>query len=112
MAELWRWSNTQDFHPPGAHAVDRLALLVVRSDRLLAALHLLIWSAGVLWFVLSARRFTASRWGQALFTAVSFMHPQALMWGSSIRWYPVWWGLAMAVIVAGVFQQLPPRAPP
>jgi hypothetical protein len=108
---LWAWGNTRDWHPPGAHALDRLLLLVVGSARGLAAVHLTIWSAGVLWFTLSARRLLASGWGRADFAALAFLHPQALMWNSSIRWYPIWWSVALAMVSAALLPARRDAAP-
>jgi len=95
---LWAWSIARDFHPPGAHALDRLLLLAVGSARALATVHLAFWSVGVLWFTLSARHLLASGWGRAGFAALAFLHPHALMWNNAIRWYPIWWSVALAMV--------------
>ena len=102
LPDLWNWANTRDLHPPGIYVIDKLLLELVKSPRLLAAIHLFIWSAGCLSFVLSARRLLGSTWGQAVFAAVAFMHPLVLMRVSGIRWYPIWWGLALALAGAGL----------
>ena len=103
LHELWDWANAHDMHPPGSYALDRFLLLMMAgSARRLAAIHLLIWSAGSLFFALSARRLLSSPWGRAGFAAVAFMHPLVLMRVSGIRWYPIWWGLALALVAAGL----------
>ena len=110
MAELVRWSNTQDIHPPGVYAMDRVILQAVNAPRVLGAVHLLMWWAGLLMFVMAARRLLASARGQTLFAAIAFLHPQVLMWNSSLRWYPIWWGFAFAMIAIGLLRKgaLPP----
>ena len=102
LRELWHWANTRDMHPPGAYALDRYLLMLAGSARRLAALHLLVWSAGSLFFVLSARRLLGGAWGRAGFAAVAFMHPLVLMRVSGIRWYPIWWGLALVLVALGL----------
>jgi len=100
FGEMVHWSNTRDIHPPGVYALDHAVLRVTGSDRLIGVLHLLLWLAGVLVFVRAAAGFTATRFGLLVFTALAFLHPQALMWNSSLRWYPIWWGVALAMLAA------------
>lgn len=110
LAELWRWGNVHDIHPPGMLALDRLALLALGGARRIAAVHLLVWLAGVLAFVLAARDLVRTAWGRLVFTTLSFLHPQALTWDNSIRWYPVWWGIALAMVAVGLLPRR--RSPP
>jgi hypothetical protein len=102
LAAVLRWSNTRDIHPPGVYALDWLLLPILGGPRRLAAVHLLVWSAGLLAFVLAARRLPATRWGRAGFALLAFFHPQVLMWNSSLRWYPVWWGIALTMVAVGI----------
>ena len=102
MVELWRWTIECGCHPPGALALDRLALLGLGSARGIAFVHLLFWLGCVTFFVLRAGRLIDRPWARAGFAAVAFMHPQSLMWAGTIRWYGVWWGLALVMVAVGL----------
>ncbi|MFI5371371.1 MAG: hypothetical protein ACHQ52_07405 [Candidatus Eisenbacteria bacterium] len=102
LAEMWRWCLTVDIHPPGIYALDRLLLRALGAPRAVGAVHLALWSAGAMTLVSAAYRLLSSLWGRIAFAIAALMHPHVLMWNSSIRWYPVWWGLALAVLAWGL----------
>ncbi len=91
--------------------VDQVLLHAIGSSRGIAVVHLVAWYAAVAFFVLSAQPLLRSAWGRAVFAAVAFMHPQLLMWAGTIRWYPVWWGLALVVLAAGLLPRRHDRVP-
>ena len=111
MGELWRWTIECGCHPPGALALDRLALLAMGSARGIAALHLVVWFACMGFFVLRAQRLLRSEWGRWGFAAAAFMHPQLLMWAGTLRWYGVWWGVALVVLAVGLLPRQSDREP-
>ncbi|MGH7730660.1 MAG: hypothetical protein ACRENJ_05345 [Candidatus Eiseniibacteriota bacterium] len=111
MGELWRWTIECGCHPPGALALDRLALLGLGTARGIAAVHLAVWFACMVFFVLRAGRLLRSDWGRAGFAAAALMHPQLLMWAGTIRWYGVWWGVALVVLAVGLLPGRSDRAP-
>jgi hypothetical protein len=111
MVELWRWTVACGCHPPGALALDRLTLLALGSARGIAAVHLVIWFAGSAFFVARAGRLLRTDWGRAGFATLAFAHPQLLMWAGTVRWYAVWWGLALVVLAAGLMPRRGDRPP-
>jgi hypothetical protein len=111
VAELWRWTIECGCHPPGALALDRFTLLALGSARGIAALHVLIWFACMTFFVLRAQRLLRSDGGRWGFAAVAFMHPQLLMWAGTIRWYGVWWAVALVVLAVGLLPGRSEREP-
>lgn len=111
MAELWRWTIACGCHPPGALALDRLTLLALGSARGIAAVHLVIWFACSAFFAFRAGRLLRTGWGRAGFATLAFAHPQLLMWAGTVRWYAVWWGLALVVLAAGLMPRRDDRPP-
>jgi hypothetical protein len=96
---LWSSANGNDIHPPGMYILSKLAFWVSGSERWMTILPLTFLYSGVVTFVSSMSR--EFRDGTALMTffVTSLLHPQLLMWGNSIRWYPYWTGLALVVFV-------------
>jgi len=99
--KLWAHVNSPgsiDVHPVGMYAAGRVAYLVFGSPRWMPVLPLIIWFAGVIVFVVSARPLIRRPWALWVFAALAFMHPQALMWSPAFRWYPYWSGLGLILI--------------
>ncbi len=93
--------NHADVHPPGMYVLAHLGYQVIPSARWVTLFPLLCLYGGLTVFVLAVLplfRGTATRLAFLLF---AMLHPQLLMWGNSIRWYPWWTGVALlAVVVA------------
>jgi len=110
LGELWRWTFDAGCHPPGALALDWLALQIL-APRGIAAVHLVVWFAAVGYFVLRAQPLLGSALGRGWFAALAFMHPQSLMWAGTIRWYAPWWAVALAVLAGGLLPRRDDRPP-
>ena len=102
LAELWRWSLGVDIHPPGMYALDRALLAALHAPRAIGVVHLAVWTAGAAAFVAAAGRRLEGAWARRGFALVALLHPQVAMWNTSLRWYPVWWGIALAVLAAAL----------
>jgi len=99
--QLLHLARTTDVHPPGMYLLSRIAFLLTGSERWMTVLPLLVLYAGLVVFAYRVRPLLAQR-PAAWITAVVliFWHPQLLLWGNSVRWYPYWTGLAL-ILLAG-----------
>lgn len=107
ISAVWSYTNHTDIHPPGMYVLDKLALAVTGSYRWLAVLPTLVWFFGTWIFVASARNAFRTRWGAALFSAIAFMHPQILMWCTTLRWNSYFAGIGLITLSMAVLAHEP-----
>ena len=86
LAEIWRAANAGDVHPPGQYVLSSFFLNLTDSARWMMIGPLVFMYSGLTLFVAALLRGNALVGSsRALFAAVAFLHPQVLIWGSSIR---------------------------
>jgi len=103
LIEGWHLANAQDVHPPLQYAAGHVFLRAAGSARLAMLGPIAVLYAGTALFVAALLREEELRGGaRTLFAAIGFLHPQMLMWGSSLRWQPLWTGVALAMISLGL----------
>jgi hypothetical protein len=117
LPELWDLANNWDLHPPGMYALTRVTYLLVGSARWAALGGVLFSAVGIGVFVNALLRAGTLRGpAAAVFLAVACLHPQFLMWGSSMRWQSYWSGLFLVALTLGLSLGREPRdgclAPP
>ena len=110
LGDLWRWTFDAGCHPPGAMALDWIALQRL-APRAIAALHLIVWFVAVGYFVSRAQPLLVSGAGRGWLAGLAFLHPQSLMWAGTLRWYAPWWAVALAVLAAGLLPRRDDRPP-
>lgn len=116
-AEITARANTGDVHPPGQYWIGRLAFSVLQSPRWSALLPTALQLGGLAVFVSALLGGGALRGGARwLFAGVAFLHPQVMMWGTSLRWQSSWTGIVLAAFALGLSLHREPRegrlAPP
>ena len=91
IREIISYTSTYDYHPPLQYLVNKLFLNLFGPNELLLALPSLIF---ILASVIICGRIvygiTRSIKVSIAASAVILINPLILLWGSSIRWYPLW----------------------
>ena len=99
IIDIWRAANHTDVHPPGMYVLSHLFYELIPSERWMTIGPLAILYAGLGFFVYRCRNLAApGRLATITFFAAALLHPQILMWGNSVRWYPYWTSLALVVL--------------
>lgn len=116
-AEIATRANSGDVHPPGQYWIGRFAFSLLQSPRWSALLPTALQLGGLVVFVSALLGGGALRGGARwLFAGVAFLHPQVMMWGTSLRWQSSWTGIVLAAFALGLSLQREPRdgrlAPP
>ncbi|HEV2691073.1 MAG TPA: hypothetical protein VGV35_21100, partial [Bryobacteraceae bacterium] len=108
VAVIWQSANSSDFHPPGMYVLSHFFYSLTGSVRWTTLGPLAALYAGLLVFFLATRKhFLHDKAAALFFCALLFLHPQLLMWGNSIRWYPYWTGIALVFLTIGLSLYLP-----
>jgi hypothetical protein len=108
VAGIWQSANSSDFHPPGMYVLSHFFYSLTGSVRWTTIGPLAVLYTGLLVFYLATRKhFIHDKAATLFFCALLFLHPQLLMWGNSIRWYPYWTGIALIFITIGLSLYLP-----
>lgn len=103
LPTLWARANAGDVHPPGQYALGHLFLGLAGTPRWAGLGPLLICMLGIAIFVGTLLAGGVLRGAPALlFAGVAFLHPQILMWGSSLRWQPYLAGGVLAVLAVAL----------
>jgi hypothetical protein len=108
--EIVRSINRTDVHPPGMYVLAHWGYGLIPSPRWVTLFPLLCLYAGLAVFVLRVAPLFRDRWARLCFLLLATLHPQLLMWGNSIRWYPWWTGVALATVVVALRPSLPGAA--
>jgi hypothetical protein len=98
VKELVTSVNAHDISPPGMYLLSKFSYLLTNSARYATILPLIFWFVGLLVFMIVAMRLLVSRKAKILFCFLCAFHPHLLMWINSIRWYPYFSGIALALI--------------
>lgn len=108
VAAIWQSANSSDFHPPGMYVLSHFFYSLTGSVRWTTLGPLAVLYTGLLVFFLATRKhFIHDNAAALFFCALLFLHPQLLMWGNSIRWYPYWTGIALVLLTIGLSLYLP-----
>ncbi|HYL74343.1 MAG TPA: hypothetical protein VEU96_09050 [Bryobacteraceae bacterium] len=103
VAAIWQSANSSDFHPPGMYVLSHFFYSLTGSVRWTTLGPLAVLYTGLVVFFLATRKhFIRDKAAALFFCALLFLHPQLLMWGNSIRWYPYWTGIALVFITVGL----------
>ena len=96
VAQIVATINHTDVHPPGMYVLGHLGYRLVPSARWVTLFPLACLYAGLTVFVLAVAPLFRNGWTRGAFLLFATLHPQLLMWGNSIRWYPWWTGRGTA----------------
>jgi hypothetical protein len=108
VTEIWRMANESDFHPPGMYVLSHFFYTLTGSPRWTTLGPLAALYTGLLvFFGATCKHFEHDRVAALFYCALLFLHPQLLMWGNSIRWYPYWTGIALVFLTIGLSLYLP-----
>ena len=102
--------NSQDVHPPGMYVLAHLGYQLIPSARWVTLFLLSVLYVGLAIFVLSFAPLFHDVASRLCFILFATLHPQLLMWGNSIRWYPWWTGIALIIVVVAIRPQAPEPA--
>ena len=102
VQEIWNAANHADFHPPGMYVLSHFFYQLTQSIRWTTLGGLLFLYAGLLVFCRATLRCFPDRTSALFYGLLLFLHPQVLMWGNSVRWYPYWTGIALVVMTVGL----------
>jgi len=95
--------NSADVQPPGMYVIGHMFYALIGSERWMTLGPLCVLYTGILFFAWRGLSCFDRNWKVSfVFIVMCLLHPQLLMWGNSIRWYPYWTGLALIVIVTGL----------
>ncbi len=102
--EIVKKINHTDVHPPGMYVLDHLSYVLLPSPRWVTLFPLCCLYAGLAVFVFYVTPLFKTGSARFCFLLIATLHPQLVMWGNSIRWYPWWTGIALLAssIVAGL----------
>lgn len=101
-ARIIQTMNHTDVHPPGMYVLAHWGYAIVPSARWVTIFPLLCLYGGLTVFVLAVAPLFRSPAARVCFLLLATLHPQLLMWGNSIRWYPWWAGLALLTLVVAL----------
>ncbi len=101
-AQIIAMQNHTDVHPPGMYVLAHLGYNVIHSPRWVTIFPLLCLYTGLSVFVLAYAPLFRSPAARFCFILLATLHPQLLMWGNSIRWYPWWTGLALLTVTVAL----------
>jgi hypothetical protein len=102
ISVIWKLANASDFHPPGMYIASHFFYAVTHSERWTTLGGLITLYIGLLAFYRATAHHFSSLSGRMLYSLLLFLHPQLLMWGNSVRWYPYWTGLALLFLTIGL----------
>lgn len=109
VAFIWNAANSSDFHPPGMYVLSHFFYELTQSVRWTTVGPLAVLYLGLAVFCAAAlRHFAHDKAASVFFCAVALLHPQLLMWGNSIRWYPYWTGIALIFLTIALSLRTPP----
>jgi hypothetical protein len=92
-------ANSADVHPPGMYLLSNFAYRAIPSPRWMTLFDVVFLYAGVATFLFAITPLFPTLRTQVCFLLLASLNPQLLMWGTTIRWYGWWTGVALITLV-------------
>ena len=93
--------DTGDVHPPGMYVLAKSLYIAIGSYRWITIFPIMLLYLSVLCFSCVYSDDFIDFKCLVIFLFVCNIHPHLMMWGNSIRWYPIWTSLALFIFVCG-----------
>ena len=99
VKEIISYLSIYDYHPPFQYIVNKFFLQIFGLNEFWLKLpSMLLILGSILICSVLVKRFTGSSKAGLISGVISIVNPLVLLWGTSIRWYPLWTFLTMLSI--------------
>jgi hypothetical protein len=97
--DLIKFVNIKDVHPPLSYLVNKLFFNLFSSYELIIVPTIIFLGLTLYLFYAYAEPYLEDNYAKALLFLFTFLNPNILMWGVSLRWYSYWIGLFLLVFI-------------